>query len=50
MERVDKWKVLGRTQLLPEKYFPHLLNETERTHKGNVHDCRRDLLSEKQLP
>ena len=49
MERVDKRKVLG-TQLLPEKCFPHLLNEIERTYKGNVHDRRRDLLSEKQLP
>ena len=45
MEYVDNWKVLG-THLLPEKYIPHLLNEIDRTHKGNVGDCRGTLLSE----
>ena len=45
MERVDNWKALG-THLLPVKYIPHLLDEIERTRKGNVDDCRRDLLSE----
>ena len=44
MEHVDNWKVLG-THLLPEKYIPYLLNEIERTHKGNVDDCREALLS-----
>ena len=44
MEHVDDWNALG-THLLPEKYIPHLLNEIERTHKGNVNDCRRALLS-----
>ena len=32
--------------MLPEKYIPHLLKEIERTHKGNVDDCRGALLSE----
>ena len=45
MEHVDNWKALG-AHLLPEKYIPHLLNEIERTHKGNVDDCRGALLSE----
>ena len=45
MECVDNWKTLG-THLLPEKDIPHLLNEIERTRKGNVDDCRRHLLSE----
>ena len=45
MEHIDNWKVLG-THLLPEKYLPHLINEIDRTHRGNVEDCRGALLSE----
>ena len=45
MEHVDDWKRLG-AHLLPEKYIPHLLNQIERTYKGNVDDCRGALLSE----
>ena len=45
MEYVDDWKSLG-VYLLPNKYIPHLLNEIERTHRGNVEDCRGALLSE----
>ena len=45
MEHVDDWYKLG-THLLPKKYIPHLLNQIDRTHKGNVDDCRGALLLE----
>ena len=45
MERVVNWKALGE-HLLPQTYIPHLLEEIDRTHRGNVDDCRRALLSE----
>lgn len=45
IEHVDNWKVLG-TYLLPEKYIPRVINDIERSYKGNADDCRGALLSE----
>ena len=45
IEHVDNWKLLG-THLLPKKYIPRIINDIDRTYKGNVEDCRAALLTE----
>ena len=42
---VDNWKSLGAF-LLPGKYIPQVTNDIDRTHKGNVEECRGALLTE----
>ena len=44
IEHVDNWKLFG-THLLPEKYT-RVINDIDRTCKGDVDDCRRALLTE----
>ena len=45
IEHVDDWRLLG-TYLLPEKYTPRVINDIDRSHKGDVNECRQALLSE----
>ena len=44
IEHIDNWKSLG-THQLPEEYIPRVINDIEKTHKGNVEECRWALLT-----
>ena len=45
IEHVDDWKLLG-TYLLPNEYTPRVINDNNRTHRGDVDECRHTLLLE----
>ena len=45
IEHVNDWKLLG-TYLLPDEYTPRVINDINKTHKGDVDECRQALLSE----